>query len=98
MSDPVLGALIGGAGAFLVALVGLLGTRWLAGVQGKAAENERRLREYELIDRHMDDLREDYDRMREQRDHARTERDSWQGRAVSAERRVEQWISEMEGR
>lgn len=71
MGEPLLAA----AATVIVGLLGLLGTRWLSGVQRKAAENEERLSRYESWDHLIEHHRQDADRFRTQRDEAWAESD-----------------------
>lgn len=57
--DPTVLWLIGTLGAAVLALIG---TRWLAGVQKRTAVNEEKLNRYESWDHLHDNLRTDYDR------------------------------------
>lgn len=47
----------------VVGLLGLIGTRWVAGIQNKAKANEENLRRYEGYDHTYNNLRADYDRV-----------------------------------
>lgn len=87
MSEPVLLSLIGAATAIVTGLLTLLGTRWLARIQAKAAENEDRIRKYEEYDHLLDNYRTDYDRARADLTRVRQERDDAIARAVRAEQK-----------
>lgn len=96
MSDAVLGSLIAAGGALLVALIGVVGPRWLTRAQKKADDNERRIRQLEDVNQHLiDNLREDYDRAIKRAVDAERREAEWRTRAVKAERQVTEYLKEL---
>lgn len=97
MSETVVGSLIGGAFALLVALVGVIGPRVVLRAQRKAEDNERRLQSLEEGNQHLiANLRLDYDRAIARAVAAEGREAEWRSRAIKAERRVDQYLQDRE--
>jgi chromosome segregation ATPase len=101
VSDLVLGTLVTASGAIVVALITLYQHRSDVREKKQREDTDRNLTRSEgLFDeyRHLlDEHREEHERDRAEITQLRSERDEWRGRAVVAERQVEQWIRKREG-
>lgn len=86
-------AVLGLIGVLVTATLALVGTRWLAKVQRKTAENEEKLNRYESWDHLHDNLRTDYDRAIARAKDAETERDDYRRRALAAERQIDDLLA-----
>lgn len=98
---PGTAALVAAFAPIVVGVLGLIGTRWVAGIQRKARENEERLKGYEAYDHTYANLRADYDRvttenvgLRVDLRRVRDERDTALRNLETERQRIEKWLQD----